>query len=505
MKTFSTNRAFNLCFLLAFGLAFWPVAVRAQTPISCGQTISNNTVTISEIDQYTYAGTAGQVISVSLAATVPGYGYYVAADIYSPSGHLLGTASAGPIVGGAVNLTCTNSGAYTILVHSSGYNATTSYSLGVQQVNNGGCSRPAISCGQTVATNTTLYAEMDAYSYAGTAGQVISVSLAATVPGYGYYVAADIYTPGGELLGTASAGPTAGGAVNVTCTNSGAYTILVHSSGYDATTTYSLDLQTATGGGCNATPIACGQNANGNISQNAEIDAYVISGCSGELVLISVGGFSGSRFDFYDPTGNLLFSIGPGTATNITLSISGSYTLLVHSGSYEGTGSYSASLTCLIGACSETISTSSSPAAGGTTSGGGTFTCCSTVTVCATPTPCSCYNFVNWTLNGNVVSTSICYTFTTSSNETLTANFAPTRGVTNQICGIQVIGANVAISAQSVGGDNYQLQSRTSMTTGNWSNVAGVSLSNSVGGFITLTNFGGALAPQRFYRLDITP
>ena len=82
---------------------------------------------------------------------------------------------------------------------------------------------------------------------------------------------------------------------------------------------------------------------------------------------------------------------------------------------------------------------------------------------------------------------------------------AKAQGVTNQISGIQVAGTNVVISAQSVGGDTYQLQSRNSMTTGNWSNVAGVVLSNSPGGLIILTNFGGASAPQEFYRLDITP
>ncbi|MGD1019655.1 MAG: hypothetical protein ABSA12_10100 [Verrucomicrobiia bacterium] len=503
MKTSSTNRAFNLCFLLAFGLAFWPVAGRSQTPISCGQTIASNTVTISEIDQYSYVGTAGQVISVSLAASVPNCNYGVAADVYSPVGKLLATASANCYGGGAVNLTCTNSGTYTILVHSSSYNATTGYSLGVQQVNIGGCDTRAISCGQTVASNTTLHAEMDAYSYAGTSGQVISVSLAASVPNCNYSVAADIYNPGGQLLGTAPANCYGGGAVNLTCTNSGAYTILVHSSSYSATTSYSLDLQTATGGGCNTTPIACGQGVSTNISQQAEIDAYLISGCSGESVLISAGGFSGSQFDFYDPTGNLLFSIGSGTATNITFSSSGNYTLLVHASNYGGTGSYSVSLTCIIGECYATISTTSSPLVGGWTSGGGTFTCCSAVTVCATPE--SCYNFTNWTLNGTVVSTSPCYTFTSSSSETLTANFAPTAGVTNQICGIQTAGTNVAISVQSVAGDNYQLQSRNSMTAGSWANISGVVLSNSPGGLIILTNIGGASAPQKFYRVGITP
>jgi uncharacterized repeat protein (TIGR03803 family) len=70
-----------------------------------------------------------------------------------------------------------------------------------------------------------------------------------------------------------------------------------------------------------------------------------------------------------------------------------------------------------------TISTSSSPAGGGSTSGGGTVPCGSNVTVCASAIPC--YDFTNWTLNGDVVSTSPCYTFAAASDETLVANFTP--------------------------------------------------------------------------------
>ena len=72
---------------------------------------------------------------------------------------------------------------------------------------------------------------------------------------------------------------------------------------------------------------------------------------------------------------------------------------------------------------STTITTASSPPAGGSTSGGGTMACGSNVTVCATAN--ACYNFVNWTLNGNAVSASPCYTFAAPSNETLVANFSP--------------------------------------------------------------------------------
>ena len=67
--------------------------------------------------------------------------------------------------------------------------------------------------------------------------------------------------------------------------------------------------------------------------------------------------------------------------------------------------------------------TASSPPGSGTTSGGGTVLCGSVVTVCETPD--LCYGFVNWTVNGHVVSTSACYSFTVPSNETLVANFVP--------------------------------------------------------------------------------
>ncbi len=69
------------------------------------------------------------------------------------------------------------------------------------------------------------------------------------------------------------------------------------------------------------------------------------------------------------------------------------------------------------------VSTSSSPADGGSTSGGGPYACGSQVTVCATTN--SCYRFVNWTdQNSNVVSASACCSLTVTGNETVVANFA---------------------------------------------------------------------------------
>jgi uncharacterized repeat protein (TIGR03803 family) len=74
----------------------------------------------------------------------------------------------------------------------------------------------------------------------------------------------------------------------------------------------------------------------------------------------------------------------------------------------------------------------------------------------------------------------------------------------NQISRINLAGTNVVLAIPSVAGETYQLQYRNSMTSGSWSNIP-VSVTNSIGALLTLTNFGGASTSQRFYRFDITP
>jgi uncharacterized repeat protein (TIGR03803 family) len=75
----------------------------------------------------------------------------------------------------------------------------------------------------------------------------------------------------------------------------------------------------------------------------------------------------------------------------------------------------------------------------------------------------------------------------------------------NQITGIQKSGTNVVFSVVSIAGETYQLQFSSSMNPTNWSSVPGVSVTNSIGSILTLTNFAGASQPQGFYRFDITP
>ena len=75
----------------------------------------------------------------------------------------------------------------------------------------------------------------------------------------------------------------------------------------------------------------------------------------------------------------------------------------------------------------------------------------------------------------------------------------------NQISGVQLSSTNFVFTIPSVAYETYQLQFSSSMNPTNWVNVPGVSVTNCIGALLTLTNLGGALQPQGFYRFDITP
>jgi len=75
----------------------------------------------------------------------------------------------------------------------------------------------------------------------------------------------------------------------------------------------------------------------------------------------------------------------------------------------------------------------------------------------------------------------------------------------NQITNVLIAATNIVFAVPSIAGETYQLQFSSSMTPTNWVNISSVSVTNSIGALLTLTNFGGAVGPQGFYRFDITP
>jgi uncharacterized repeat protein (TIGR03803 family) len=97
----------------------------------------------------------------------------------------------------------------------------------------------------------------------------------------------------------------------------------------------------------------------------------------------------------------------------------------------------------------------------------------------------------------------------TSNNGAVFRFSVPLNPPANQISKIASIQSPllnfINISIPSVAGETYQLQFRTDLTSGIWSNVPSASVTNSLGGLLTLSTTTGANEPQAFYRFDITP
>jgi len=122
----------------------------------------------------------------------------------------------------------------------------------------------------------------------------------------------------------------------------------------------------------------------------------------GTNVTVNATPASGFTFTSWKENGNVV-----STSASFSFTLTGNRTLVANFTS---------------SAINYTVTTSSLPSGGGTTSGGGMFASGTSVTVNATPN--SGFTFVNWTETGNVVSTSASYNFTLTGNRTLVANFA---------------------------------------------------------------------------------
>jgi uncharacterized repeat protein (TIGR03803 family) len=105
-------------------------------------------------------------------------------------------------------------------------------------------------------------------------------------------------------------------------------------------------------------------------------------------------------------------------------------------------------------------------------------------------------NFYGTTYSGGTGNSGTVYRLTVSLN--------PPPWPINQITSVHIAATSFIFNIPSIAGETYQLQYRSSMN-GIWSNVPAVSVTNSIGSILTLTNFAGGNQLQGFYRFAITP
>ncbi|MDZ4402277.1 hypothetical protein [Prosthecobacter sp.] len=106
-----------------------------------------------------------------------------------------------------------------------------------------------------------------------------------------------------------------------------------------------------------------------------------------------------------------------------------------------------------------TVTTDSSFTPGGSVSGGGGYATGGVVTLLAAPS--TGYQFTNWTENGVIVSSGSSFSFTSSANRTLIANFVPIVGITTTTPGT----LDFAWPASATG---WVLQESPDLSPGSW-------------------------------------
>ena len=163
----------------------------------------------------------------------------------------------------------------------------------------------------------------------------------------------------------------------------------------------------------------------------------------------------------------------------------GSYKFGVSYVTTNGTESSIIWSNCLDKGVGYTITVSADPTAGGTVTGGGLYEQNTTYTLTATAN--TGYNFVNWTKNGTVVSTTASYSFTVVENATYVAHFTP---ITYSISA----SANPAEGGSVTGGGTYNHGATCTLTA----------TANAGYAFVNWTKNGTAVSSNATYSFTVT-
>jgi hypothetical protein len=320
-----------------YGLHLQRITIPAGAPlIGYGQTLQDTLSARADINVYTFSGTAGDVVSAFLAgnwSTVPRL------ELYDPAGVLRKRVDAQSIRFDTVQLTST--GMYALLVLDSDGQQTGNYGLTLQRLINP-AGAPAISFGET--RQDTLYsrAELNAYTFTGAAGEIVTVKASGSgVPGF--LTMLEVYTPPGRILRRTAASNDVR-VDTLRLPESGTYSILMLDADGQQTGTYGIHLQRIiTPGG--ARSLSYGQTLQDTLYQRGEINAYTFSGAAGEVATLRTfaTGLGFSQLELYHADGRLWKRQAGSNVLRLDtlhLPAGGTYTVLVMDDNGQETGNY---------------------------------------------------------------------------------------------------------------------------------------------------------------------
>lgn len=303
----STTVAYN------FSISLTP----AQTlPLTLGQTINGTLNPGTRVDQYSFTGSAGQMLFFDGIKE----GNTVFAQLTGPDGQAvvqLGTVDSdnGPF-------TLSLTGTYTLSIVGINSNSVT-YSFRLIDVT----TAPLVTLGNTFTGTLGPASTTNIYRVSGTAGEILNVKNLSTLNHNDSISQWNLYDSSGNQLATADLFyADAASDLNVILPTTGTYTLALSVFRQASTLPYSFVAHDAA-----VTPLTIGNTFSGSVTGINDVHWYTFTGSAGEQVLLDdqVGTFPLTA-KLFDTSGqNLLFNFFPDDSFPITLPDNGTYTLSV--------------------------------------------------------------------------------------------------------------------------------------------------------------------------------
>lgn len=342
------NQVVKAVFVLVFVMwARVPVA-SAATALTCGSLITGSISASGEVDQYAYAATSGQVITLTLSGFNSGYPNHAVPTLtlYDPTATSVLNFNAN----GLNQVTLAKTGTYTIQINATDYTDLGWYNLSLN------CTNPlqpvtALSCGSLETGNIAAASQVDQYSYAGQAGAVITLTLSGFNSGYPNHAVptATVYDPTGANVLNFNANSQQ----QFTLATSGTYVIQIYSTDLVDTGWYNLDLD------CRSplapyNSLSCGALVASKLADAAQVDQYAYMAEAGTSITLTLSGFNSGypnhavpTLTLYDPSGNTVTSFGANGSQEVTLNSSGTYLIQLYSSDLVDTGTYNLGVSCI--------------------------------------------------------------------------------------------------------------------------------------------------------------
>jgi YD repeat-containing protein len=310
--------------------------------ITAGTPLTVTTTAPGQSARYTFTGTAGQHVSLSITNSTYAGCLSLSASILKTDGSTLGSSSTCGSTLFIDSVTLPSSGTYTVLVDPQG-SATGSATLLLSAFND---VTGTITPGTPLTATTTFAGQNALYTFSGTAGQQVSLNVtSSTYPGC-LSLSARILNPDGSALGSSS---TCGSTLlvdSLKLASTGTYTVVIDPQG-TSTGSANVVLNTfndVTGTITAGTPITV---TTMTVGQNA---LYTFSGTAGQQITVNVTnstypGCLSLTARVLNPDGSTLGSSSTCGSTllldSLTLGSTGTYTVVIDP---QGTATGSATI-----------------------------------------------------------------------------------------------------------------------------------------------------------------